>query len=46
MKGKFTSFIGPVHPLLNVAPNKAVCNIVGGVISPLLANIYLQWFEK
>jgi len=23
-----------------------VCNIVGGVISPLLANIYLHWFEK
>jgi RNA-directed DNA polymerase len=24
----------------------AVCKIVGGVISPLLANIYLHWFEK
>ena len=35
-----------VHPLLNCAPNKLVCNIVGGVISPLLANIYLHWFEK
>jgi len=23
-----------------------VCNIVGGVISPLLANLYLHWFEK
>src|SRR5262249_4042976 len=22
------------------------CNIVGGVVSPLLANIYLHWFER
>ena len=33
------------------APNKVVRNIVGGVISPLLANIFLhyvldEWFEK
>jgi hypothetical protein len=27
---------------LSVAPNKVVRNIVGGVISPLLANIYLD----
>ena len=27
-------------------PTKKVCNFVGGVISPLLANIYLHWFDK
>jgi len=31
---------------LKGAPNTVVRNIVGGVISPLLANIYLHWFEK
>ena len=43
---RFASCIGSVRPLLSEAPNKVVCNIVGGVISPLLANIYLHWFEK
>jgi RNA-directed DNA polymerase len=31
---------------LREAPNKVIRNIVGGVLSPLLANIYLHWFEK
>src|SRR3954447_25780799 len=39
------SCIGSVHPLLKGAPNKLVCNIVGGVISPLLANIALHGLE-
>src|SRR5208337_1403582 len=49
----FPSFLGArsVHPLLREAPNRVLCNIVGGVISPLLANIFLhyvldEWFEK
>ena len=50
-KERCVSFTGCVHPLLRVAPNKVVCNIVGGAISPLLANIVLhyvldEWFEK
>ena len=28
------------------APNNAVCNVVGGVISPLLANIYLDRLDR
>jgi hypothetical protein len=28
---------------LNAAPNRVVCNIVGGVISPLLANVFLHY---
>jgi RNA-directed DNA polymerase len=36
---------------LNGAPNRVVCNIVGGAISPILANAYLHevldtWFER
>ena len=27
-------------------PGGAVCKIVGGVISPLLANIYLHWLRR
>ncbi len=51
MRGKSASYIGSAHPLLRVAPNRIVCNIVGGVISPLLANIFLhyvldEWFAK
>ena len=45
------SCIGSVHPLLREAPNRVLRNIVGGVISPLLANIVLhyvldEWFAK
>ena len=36
MRARSASCIGSVHPLLRVAPNKIVRNIVGGVISPLL----------
>jgi len=51
MSRRSASCIGSVRPLLREAPNKVVCNIVGGVISPLLANIFLhyvldEWFEK
>src|SRR5271157_5018718 len=51
MSRRSASCIGSVRPLLREAPNKVVCNIVGGVISPLLANIVLhyvldEWFEK
>ena len=45
MRGRSASCIGSVPPLLNVAPNKVVCNIVGGVISPLLSNIYLNLLD-
>jgi hypothetical protein len=31
---------------LNGAPNRVVCNIVGGVSSPLLANIYLDHLDR
>jgi len=36
---------------LRIAPTGALCNIVGGVISPLLANVYLHyvldtWFKR
>ena len=51
MRAKSALCIGSVHPLLRVAPNRIVRNIVGGVVSPLLANIVLhyaldEWFEK
>src|SRR5439155_21653005 len=29
-----------------MAPKGAVCQIVGGAISPLLANLFLHWFDK
>jgi hypothetical protein len=35
--------IGSISPLLLMAPKGAVCQIVGGAISPLLANIYLHY---
>jgi len=43
--------IGLILPLLLKAPKGAVCQIVGGASSPLLANIYLhevldEWFEQ
>jgi RNA-directed DNA polymerase len=42
---------GSISPLLLMAPKGAVCQIVGGVISPLLANVYLHyvldvWFTQ
>ena len=51
MRRRFASCIGSVHPLLREAPNGVLRNIVGGVVSPLLANIFLhyvldEWFEK
>ncbi|MDB5353071.1 MAG: hypothetical protein JWN86_4318, partial [Planctomycetota bacterium] len=50
-KERFASSIGSVPPLLTVAPNKVVRNIVGGVVSPILSNVYLHevldtWFEQ
>jgi RNA-directed DNA polymerase len=42
MRARSALCIGSAHPLLRVAPNKIVRNIVGGVISPLLSNIYLD----
>ena len=44
--------IGSTSPLLLMAPKGAVCQIVGGAISPLLANVYLHyvlddwWFNE
>jgi hypothetical protein len=43
--------VSPLFSLLLMAPKGAVCQIVGGVISPLLANVYLHyvldvWFEE
>ena len=46
MRARSASCIGSVHPLLRVAPNKMVRNIVGGVVSPLLANIHLDRLDK
>lgn len=51
MSRRSGSCIESVHPLLKGAPNKVLRNIVGGVISPLLANIVLhyvldEWFVK
>ena len=48
---RFASSIGSVRSLLSEAPNMVVRYIVGGVISPLLANLLLryvldEWFEK
>jgi RNA-directed DNA polymerase len=40
------SNIGSARSLLIRAPMGPTRNIVGGVISPLLANLYLHWFEK
>ncbi len=42
MRGRSASSIASVHPLLSEAPNKVVRNIVGGVSTPLLSNIYLD----
>ena len=44
MKERFASFTESVRPLLTAAPNKVVRNIVGGVLSPLLANVYMRRF--
>ena len=39
---KSASSTGSVRPLLKGAPNSVVRNVVGGVISPLFANVYLD----
>ncbi len=43
-----STVMGPQPPTRDqsIHSQLSVCNIVGGVISPLLANIYLHWFEK
>jgi RNA-directed DNA polymerase len=46
MRARSALCIGSAHPLLRVAPNKMVRNIVGGVVSPLLANVYLHELDK
>src|SRR5262249_54262480 len=51
MRARSESLTALVHPLLKVAPNNLVRNIVGGVLSPLLSNLFLhyvldQWFEQ
>src|SRR5271170_3792643 len=38
-------FTGLISPLLLMAPKGAVCQIVGGAISPLLLNIALHGME-
>src|SRR5215831_5932497 len=43
MKKRSESSIESVHPLLNQAPNEGVRNIVGGVLSPLLSNVFLHY---
>src|SRR5437879_8200980 len=35
-----------IHIRRRPAPKKKVCNFVGGVVSPLLANIYLDAMDK
>ena len=45
------SCIESVRPLLNGAPNTVFRNVVGGVVSPLLANLFLhyvldEWFAR
>jgi hypothetical protein len=42
---------GSINVLEILAPKKKVCKIVGGVLSPILANVYLHyaldlWFQK
>src|SRR5689334_11145140 len=38
--------IGSISPLLLMAPKGAVCQIVGGAISPWLSNLYLNEVDK
>src|SRR2546426_12846083 len=35
-----------IHIRRRPAPKKKVCNFVGGIVSPLLANIYLDALDK
>src|SRR3954465_7408689 len=46
MSRRCASCIESLHPLLRDAPNKVVCNIVGGVISPVLSNLYLNEVDR
>ncbi len=51
MKTKSRWYTGSIRALLLRAPTGAVGNIVGGVVSPILANVYLhevldRWFEE
>src|SRR5208282_1737306 len=46
MSRRSASCIGSVRPLLREARNKVVCNIVGGVISPVLANWTLDGLQR
>src|SRR5262245_20187612 len=39
-------YFGSTHIRVITIPKKKVCNFVGGVISPLLANIYLHEMDK
>ena len=45
------SCCGSLHTLAMRIPKKKGCNFVGGVVSPVLANVYLHyaldiWFDK
>jgi RNA-directed DNA polymerase len=42
MNRRSASCIESARPLLRDAPSKVLCNVVGGVVSPLLSNIYLN----
>ncbi len=40
------SCFGSIHTLAMRIPKKKVCNFVGGVVSPILSNIYMDRFDK
>src|SRR5207249_8048865 len=40
------SCFGLLRTLAIATPKKKVCNFVGGVVSPILANIYLHEFDE
>src|ERR1700734_3483132 len=51
MNWRSASCIESARPLLRDAPSRVLCNVVGGVVSPILSNIFLHyvlddWFER